>query len=154
MHFQNGWQSRSEKLQQEFMTDKRDLWMWLSMSSSLFYETLLQIQLIIWVLTMLCLVSSIPSCLPARRRDPIPCPPSPAASQHLHGRQSTARRWFSPVGPIRGTRGYWNPWGKRLLFLRLQDLPAWCHPHGHSLLLCQGERLQWGANWCSCCNSR
>lgn len=112
----------------------------------LLYETLPTLQLI--RLTMTRCLSPIfrPFMSP---RDPTPCPPSPAASQHQHGRQSTAGRRCSPVGPVRGAGAHWHPWSQWLLFLLLQDLPAWGGAHGHGLLLRQGEWLQWGADWCS-----
>lgn len=164
MHFENCWQWSSALLQQGLWLTKRDLWMWLMQRVLepplvctmfiLLYETSLTLQLI----TLICwsffvLLSSI--LLPFMSlRDPTPRPLSPAASQHQHGRQSTARRRCPPVGPIRGAGALRHPWSQWLLFLCLQDLPARRGPHGRALVHRQGERFQWGANWCSRYNCR
>lgn len=117
---------------------------------TLLYGNLLLIRLTDF--TILCLFFL--SLSRARRREPNLCPPPPAASSHQHGRQSTARRRCSPVGPIRGAGGHRQPRSQWLPLHRLQDLPAQWGPHGHRTLLCQGEWFQWGANWCPRYNCR
>lgn len=90
-----------------------------------------------------------------RDRPPRPSArPPPAARQRQHGRQSTARRWCPPVGPVRGAGARRHPRGQRLLLLRLQDLSARRRPRDRCLLLCQGERLQRGARRRSRCDGR
>lgn len=69
-----------------------------------------------------------------------------------HGGQSRARR--PAVGPIRRIRANRKPRRKRLLYVRIQGLPAECRPRGHRLILHQRERLQRGTDRCPRCDGR
>lgn len=94
MHFENCWHWSSVELRHGLWLTKRDLWMWLMQCvleppgfCTVFIvlcDTLLTLQLITvtcWILTVPCLLSSLLyCCLSARKRDPILCPLSPAAS--------------------------------------------------------------------------
>lgn len=91
---------------------------------------------------------------PSQRKGSILCPPSPRRLPRScqHGGQSTAGR--PAVGSIRRIGADRKPRRKRLLHVRIQDLPAERRPRGYQFLLHQRERLQRGTNWCPRCNGR